>query len=220
MLTKKAAFAVTLGGFSAGHLPKSLVLWSQLSSMCLVLLHVTECSNAWPYQTVSEKIQPFKWEKSCSLWEVFKKKKKETWILDKQTLHRSQKVCKTNHHRHETWAHLYRPLFLSSYVSFNFCFIPLLLFPTCFWSSILYCTEVLSGMCEVSHHQPDEGKPAGLEKNHKVGNKAWDWMRSESAWLSMSCCASWKMPGPFNTAFHVAMKTGYGISSWKLVWVG
>lgn len=60
VLPKKTAFAVTLGGFSAGHLPKSLVLWSQLSSMCLVLPHVTECPNAWPYQTFSEKIQPFR----------------------------------------------------------------------------------------------------------------------------------------------------------------
>lgn len=53
MITKKGAFVVTLGGFSAGHLPKSLVLWSQLSSMCPALPRVTEC---WPYHTFSEKI--------------------------------------------------------------------------------------------------------------------------------------------------------------------
>lgn len=29
------------------------------------------------------------------------------------------------------------------------------------------------GMCEASHHQPDEGKSAGLKKkNHEVRNKA------------------------------------------------
>lgn len=76
-------------------------------------------------------------------------------------------------------------------------------------------------MCEASHRQPGEGKPAGPEKtDHQVRNKAWGWVGSQCAQLSMCCYALWKMPGPFNTPFHVAMKMGYGISSRKMVGLG
>lgn len=60
----------------------------------------------------------------------------------------------------------YRLWFPNNHISFSFHLIPYSFFPTCFWSSILYYTEVLSGMCEVSHRQPDEGKPAALGKKN------------------------------------------------------
>lgn len=165
MLIKRETFAVTLGGLSARHLPKSSDLWNQLSSMCLALWRVAECSNPWPYHTYSEKTVSFKREKSCSLWEVLKKKtkKNKNWILDKQMFPQAPegftRLIITNMKLELIF---YKLLFPSNYISFNFHFIPF--FPTCFWSSILYYREVSSCMHEASHRQPREGKSAGLEK--------------------------------------------------------
>ena len=68
----------------------------------------------------------------------------------------------------------YKLLSPSSYISFNFHFIPSF-FSTCFWSSILYYREVSSGMQEASHRQPDEKVCWSRKKNHKE-------IRPETGW--------------------------------------
>ena len=116
MLIKRETFAVTLGGLSARHLPKSSDLWNQLSSMCLALWRVAECSNPWLYHTYSEKTVSFKREKSCSLWEVLKKKtkKNKNWILDKQMFPQAP----------EGFTRLIITNMKLELIFYNFCFLP------------------------------------------------------------------------------------------------
>lgn len=89
-------------------------------------------------------------------YETSKTKNKKNWILDKQMFPQAPegftRLIITNMKLELIFYKLLSP---SSYISFNFHFIPSF-FSTCFWSSILYYREVSSGMQEASHRQPDE----------------------------------------------------------------
>lgn len=66
MLIKRGTFAVTLGGLSARHLPKSSGSVESAVFHVPGFVAVAECSNPGLYHTYSKKTVSFQMEKSCS----------------------------------------------------------------------------------------------------------------------------------------------------------
>lgn len=85
----------------------------------------------------------------------------------------------------------YRPLFPSSYISFSFHFIPLFFFSYLLLIFYFILHRSLEWYVWSEPSSAWWGKACGSrkKKDYKVRNKAWDWIGSPSAQLSMSCYA-------------------------------